>query len=85
MEQCIKIKCQAVYNISKIRTYLGDTSAHILIHALLHSHLDYCNNLLTGLPNHLVHKLQLVQNSAARVLCQVSKREHIRTVLKQLY
>ncbi len=61
MEQCIKIKCQAVYNISKIRTYLGDTSAHILIHALLHSHLDYCNSLLTGLPTfyHLVRKTEV--------------------------
>ena len=89
MAQHIKIKCQAayaqLYNISKIRKYLDDSSAHILIHALVHSHLDYCNSLLTGLPNRLVHKLQLVQNSAARVLCQVSKREHIRPVLKRLH
>ena len=72
-------------NISNIRRYLDDSSAHILIHALVHGHLYYCNSLLTSLPNHPVHKLQLAQNSAARVLCQVSKREQIRPVLKRLH
>ncbi len=86
VEQHIKIKCQAAYyNISKIRKYLDNSSAHILIHALVHSHLDYNNSLLTGLPNRLVHKLQLVQNSAARVLCQVAKGEHIRPVLSIMF
>ena len=89
MERHIKIKCQfayaQLYNISKIRKYLDDSSAHILIHALVNSHMDHCSSLLTGLPNRLGHKLQLVQNSADRVLCQVSKCEHIWPVLKRLH
>ena len=68
----VKIKCQAayaqLYNIIKIRRYLDSQSADILIHALVHSHLDYCNSLLAGLPKYLTRKLQLVQNTAAKVI-----------------
>jgi len=89
MEVHIKKKCQAayaqLYNIAKIRKFLSDHDAEILIHALVHSHLDYCNALLTGLPKYLIRKLQLVQNSAARVLCRASKRDHITPILKSLH
>ena len=68
----VKIKCQAayaqLYNIIKIRRYLDSQSADILTHALVHSHLDYCNSLLAGLPKYLTRKLQLVQNTAAKVI-----------------
>lgn len=89
MEQHISVKCRVaysqLYNISKVRNYLDDQSAEQLIHALVHSHIDYCNSLLSGLPKFLIKKLQLVQNAAARVLCRLSKRNHISPVLKQLH
>ena len=72
MDQHIKVKCRAayaqLYNIGKIRKYLNDKSAEQLIHALVDSHIDYCNALLVGLPKYLIQKLQMVQNTAASVI-----------------
>ena len=89
MEHHIKIKCRAAYaklfNISKIRKYLDDKSTEQLIHALVHSHIDYCNALLYGLPHCLIQKLQKVQNTAARVLCRLRKFDHITPTLKKLH
>ena len=57
MEQHINSKCRAayaqLYNIGKIRKYLDHQSAEKLIRALVHSHIDYCNVLLIGLPKYL--------------------------------
>ena len=72
MEQHIKSKCQAayaqLYNIRKVKKYLDHQSAEKLIHALVHSHIDYCNALLIGLPKYLIQKLQVVKNTAASVV-----------------
>ena len=39
-----------------------------LIHAFVTSMLDYCNALLSGYPDKALNKLQLVLNTAARML-----------------
>ncbi|KAK2172007.1 hypothetical protein NP493_1002g00002 [Ridgeia piscesae] len=89
MEQHIKSKCKAayaqLYNIGKVRKYLDHQSAEKLIHALVHSHIDYSNALLIGLPKYLIQKLQMVQNTAARVLCRIGKYDHITSTLKSLH
>ncbi len=57
-------------NISKLRPMLSMSNAEMLIHAFMTSRLDYCNALLgscSALIN-LINKLQMVQNTAARVL-----------------
>ena len=86
MEQYIKSKCGAayaqLYNIRKVKKYLDHQSAEKLIHALVHSHIDYCNALLIGLPKYLI---QMVQNTAARVLCRIGKYDHITSTLKSLH
>ncbi len=49
------------------------------------SRLDYCNSVLAGLPDHLIKKIQSVQNSAARLVSHVKKHDHITPVLKDLH
>ena len=43
-----------------------------------------CNALLYGLPKYQLQRLQYVQNMAARVVCQMSKFQHITPVLQKL-
>ena len=53
--------------------------------ALIHSHIDYCNNLLHGLPKYTLHCLQKVQNSVARIVIRTSRSSHITPLLKSLH
>ncbi len=55
-------------NISKLRPMLSMSNAEMIIHAFMTSRLDYCNALLGGCSARLIIKLQMVQNTAARVL-----------------
>ena len=48
--------------------------------------IDYCNSLLNGLPNTSIIRLQYVQNSLARVVCNTTKfRSHTASLLKGLH
>ena len=62
---------RGLYNIRQIRKFLTVQSTKTLIHALVSSHLDYCNARLFGLPKYQFDRLQKVQNAAARVTFQI--------------
>ncbi|KAK0137496.1 hypothetical protein N1851_026296 [Merluccius polli] len=53
-------------NISRVKGFMSQTDQEKLIHAFISSRLDYCNGLLTGLPQKSIKQLQLIQNAAAR-------------------
>ncbi|KAL2095649.1 hypothetical protein ACEWY4_007797 [Coilia grayii] len=72
-------------NIAKVRPFLTKPDAEKLVHAFITSRLDYCNALFTGLPKKSIEKLQLIQNSAARLLTKTRKMEHITPVLAELH
>uniref|UniRef100_A0A0E9XEA4 Uncharacterized protein n=1 Tax=Anguilla anguilla TaxID=7936 RepID=A0A0E9XEA4_ANGAN len=57
----------------------------MIIHAFISSHLDYCNSLFTCLSKTSLHRLQLVQNAAAKLLTRSPKRSHVMPILKSLH
>ena len=71
-------------NIAKLRPFLSQQHAKKCVHPFISSRLDYCNALLTGPPKQSIDKLQLNQNSAARLLTRTRKREHITPVYANL-
>ena len=72
-------------NIAIVRKFLSHKHCEILIHAFVTSRLDFCNSILSGLPQYLIEKLQYVQNSAALLLTGSRKHEHITPVLRELH
>ncbi len=67
----------ALHNIRKIRPFLTEHAAQLLVQALVISRLDYCNALLAGLPSSTIKPLQMIQNAAARLVFNEPKRAHV--------
>ena len=64
-----------IRSISRIRKFLSVDSAKALVHCYM----------LYGLPKHLVHRLQLAQNCAARLILCGRKHDHVTPLLKELH
>lgn len=71
--------------IGKIQGHLDDNTAAKVIHALITSRLDNNNALLAGTSQANIHRLQIAQNTAARLLTRTKGREHISPVLRSLH
>ena len=56
-----------------------------MIHSYVTSRLDNGNCLLYGISDHLLTKLQRVQNAAARLITKTKKHDHITAVLIDLH
>ena len=82
IEPQIADTCKTAYyhikKIYKIRKYLTKTLVRSLVTALT-GRLDYCNRLYT------IYKLQLAQNSAARIISRTRKHEHISPIFEELH
>jgi len=65
-----------LHNTRRIRPLLTQKAAHALVQAQVISHLDYCNSLLSGLPDNTIRPLQLIQNAAVRLVFSLLKFTH---------
>ena len=81
------VKCAHLHlrTISRIRSCLTQDTAKLLTQSLVLSRLDYCNSLLAFASEQLLHKLQLTQNCAARVVTRTRRYEHITPILQDLH
>jgi hypothetical protein len=68
-----------------IRPLLDRSVANTVACSIVTSRLDYCNSLLYRTSGANIKKLQRVQNTLARVVAGVRKRDHITPVLKDLH
>ncbi len=75
----------AIHNIRKIRPFLRQHTAQLLVQALVISRLDYCNAFLAGLPSCTIKALQMIQNAVARLVFCEPKRAHVRPLLISLH
>ena len=68
-----QICCLELRRINSIRHYLSQDALETLTSAFVLSRIHYCNSLLASCPKQLIHKLQKVQNNAARLICRTPK------------
>ena len=65
-------KCRmAMWNLQKlkvIRSVLTEGVCNTFLGALVMSHLEYTNTILTGIPEVDIQKMQKVQNMAAKLV-----------------
>ena len=74
-----------IRNLGKIRHLLSQSVTEKLVHAFITARLDYCNSILYGLPKKVVKRLQLIQNTAARLVTRSKRDSHITPVLESLH
>ncbi|KAK2152615.1 hypothetical protein NP493_2436g00005 [Ridgeia piscesae] len=83
--------CRSAYyhlsRIAKIRDSISTTVCKSLIHGLVTSRLDYGNAILHGISDRHMHRLEMVQRSAARIVRQIRRgdRQSMTTILRQLH
>ena len=70
--------------ISRIHHLLSKEVLYIMINSIVLSKLFYCSVVWSGTYKQNIHKLQLLQNFAARILTDTRKYDHISPVLKAL-
>ena len=73
--------------IAKIRHSLTTSVCKSLIHGLVTSRLDFGNAMLYGIADRLLHRLEMVQRSAARVVMQIrlGDRQPMSSILQRLH
>ena len=54
-------------------------------YSIVSTRIDYCNSLLYGASVKNIQRLQKIQNTLARVVSGVKKRDHIKPVLRDLH
>ncbi len=75
----------ALHDIRKIRPFITQHAAQLLVQALVISRLDYCNALLAGLPSCTIKPLQMIQNAAARLVFSEPKSAHVTPLFISLH
>ena len=74
-----------LHRISRIHRFITLPATETLVHSFISSRLDYCNSVLSGLPNCNIQKLQCVQDAAGCLTTHSKKYDHITPILADLH
>jgi len=74
-----------IRSLRHIRKLIDKDTANLLACSLVMSRLDYCNALLYGMTNKNINRLQRVQKSLARIVCQAPYRSASTPLLMELH
>ncbi len=89
MKRQVSAICSAAYyhlsNIAAVRPYLNREATEMAVHGYVTSRLDNCNSLLYGCAKTQLHRLQVVQNFAAKTILCKRKYDHATPVLIELH
>ena len=81
--------CRAAYyhlkNIHCLKTFLTQKVLVTVVHAFVTSRIDYCNSLLYGISDYNANPVQRIQNSAARIVTNIRKYDHLTPVDQKLH
>lgn len=89
MNNHVHYMCRVAYfhlhSIGRIRNLLDRKTTEMMVHTYVTSRLDNGNGLLYGISDHLLTRLQRVQNAAARLITKTKKHDHITPALIALH
>ena len=74
----------AIRSIGRFRKHLSLDGLKMLVNALVIPRLDYRNCLLYGIPKYQRDKLQIIQNTAARLVMGLKRSDHVTPIIKEL-
>ena len=72
-------------NISRIRKYITVDACHHAVRSHVLSRIDYCNSLLTEVPQAHIRRLQSLQNWAARIIYRLDRRHDAMPLMRSLH
>jgi hypothetical protein len=89
MDEQVSNMCKKAFfnikNIAHIRNSLDKEDAKTAVHALVTPHLDYGKALLSGVTSKNLNRLQVAQNSAARLIERLRRNDRISHIRKELH
>ena len=82
--------CKIAFFAFAVLPKLGDIilshdTAKTIVPTYITSRLDSCNALYYGLPKYLIDRVQLAQNSAARLVTASRRDDYITSILRRLH
>lgn len=89
MESHVNHLCKCLHlelrKIQQMSAFLDTNSVKQLVTSYMFYKLDFCNVLLSNIPNDLIDKLQKIQNHAERLITKTPIRAHITPSLIKLH
>ena len=74
-----------IRNISGIRKFVSRDHLKTLVNSIIIAKFDNCNSLLFGISAFDTGRLRRLQNSCARLIYNVRKRDHVSYILQELH